>query len=99
MEDIYDADGIGNRAGEIVVDAMAIKALSDMGDAVYVPGGPDENGLYVNNEAAWKSYAPPKKGLSGIIAGLVRLNTYLYIIASIAVLVIIGICGLLGVRL
>ena len=89
MDDIYE-----ERPSHDYADGFAAGAIigKEWGGQV---GEPDENGLYANNEALWDGFAPKKKGLSGLIGGVVRLNTILYVIASIGILVVLGIAELL----
>ena len=90
MDDIYEERPSHDFADGLVAGVIIGKEFGQS------TGGPDEDGLYVNNEALWEDAAPPKKGLSGCIASIVRINTFLYIAVSVVILVILGIIALLG---
>ena len=89
MDDIYEERPSHDFADGFAAGVILGKEFGSSTD------GADEDGLYVNNEARWKDFAPKKKGLSGLIAFIVRVNTILYIAVSIGILVVLGIIELL----
>ena len=90
MDDIYEERPSHDYADGFIGGLIIGKHFGDFTD------GADENGLHTNNEALWEDMAPRKKGLSGLIASLVRINTFLYIIAMIVVLIIVSLTQFFG---
>ena len=88
MDDIYEERPSHDFADGFVAGVIIGKEFGS------TDSGADENGLSVNNEARWRDFAPKKTGLAGLIGGIVRINTFLYIIVSLGILVVLGIAAL-----
>ena len=85
MNDIYDEGG--SFAESLAEGLIAGKVISDMsGD-----GSAESDGMRPDNLRGWKRISD--QGKHGIIAKFVRVNTYLYIIASIAALIYVTVTG------
>ena len=84
MDDIYSERSSHDFADGVAAGIILGKHFGDSATS----GGAGEDDLSANNAEAWGGMAPPRKGLAGVITGIVIVGTALYIVAMVVALVI-----------
>ena len=93
MEDIYDDTSTSDYIDGVVGGVILSEFLTENSDSAYQPGV-DAQGNRIGYTNSWKKlFSPPTDGCLGVISGLVRVATAVWIALMIAALVYCAVTG------